>query len=175
MLDIVIGHHLDVLTYIFGDLSSLSATAEILYPTAEVVDTEGHVLETIANTSADHIAFSGTFKSGVLVSESWRGGITATRGRQQLLWEIDGEEGSIRLTDDQMSAAFVHSRDLKLYLNGELVEVASTGLMGNLAAGWAEFTKGKEGTHATIDDAVKIHQVIDAITLSAKEGRRVVL
>ncbi len=88
MLDIVIGHHLDVLTYIFGDLSSLSATAEILYPTAEVVDTEGHVLETIANTSADHIAFSGTFKSGVLVSESWRGGITATRGRQQLLWRL---------------------------------------------------------------------------------------
>lgn len=175
MLDIAIGHHLDVLTYIFGDLGSLSATAEILYPTAEVVDTEGHVLETIANTSADHISFTGAFKSGVLVSESWRGGVTATQGRQQLLWEIDGEEGSIRLTDDQMSAAFVHIRDPKLYLNGELVEVVSTGLIGNLAAGWAEFAKGKEGTHATIDDAVKIHQVVDAITLSAKEGRRVVL
>ncbi|KAK0489413.1 hypothetical protein IW261DRAFT_1557900 [Armillaria novae-zelandiae] len=79
--------------------------------------------------------------------------------------EIDGEEGTIRLTDDQMSAGFVHIRDSKLYWNGELVEAVSTGLMRNLAAGWAEFAKGKEG-HATIDDAVKMHQVIDAITLS---------
>ncbi|KAG7443996.1 NAD-binding Rossmann fold oxidoreductase [Guyanagaster necrorhizus] len=175
MLDIAIGHHLDILTYIFGDLSYLSASAAILYPTAEVVDVEGNVLETAANTAADHISFIGAFKSGVLVSEVWRGGVAATQGRQQLLWEIDGEEGSIRLTDDQMSSAFVNIRDPKLYLNGELVEVESAGLMGNLAAGWAEFAKGKEGTHATIDDALKIHQVIDAIALSAKEGRKVTL
>ncbi len=49
----------------------------------------------------------------------------------------------------------------------------STGLPGMLAANWEEFAKGAEGTHATIEDALKVHEILDAINLSIRERRQI--
>ncbi|KAF8892726.1 hypothetical protein CPB85DRAFT_242832 [Mucidula mucida] len=42
-----------------------------------------------------------------------------------------------------------------------------------LAANWEEFAKGAEGTHATIEDALKVHEILDAINLSIRERRQI--
>lgn len=174
MLSIGIGHYLEIFTQILGGFASVTATAATLYPTATLVDSDGKPTgQTLPNSAPDHFAFSGVLQSGAFANVVWRGGLKATKGRQHFIWEIDGEEGSIRLSSD--SSAFLHITDPQLYVNGELVEVESNGppVIGNLQAGWEEFAKGSSGTHATLDDAVRLHRLLDAISVSAKEGKRV--
>lgn len=178
MIDIAIGHQLDTFTYILGDFASVSANAAVLRPVAALLDSDGKPTgKTIDVTAADHVAFSGRLKSGAFTSITWRAGYASTKGRRQLLWEIDGEEGSIRFDEEAQSAAFMNVREPKLYLNGELVEVESVGgLPGLLGIAWAEFAKGGVGQYATIEDAVRNHRLLDAIKRSIdSEGKTVVL
>ncbi|KIK52564.1 hypothetical protein GYMLUDRAFT_49854 [Collybiopsis luxurians FD-317 M1] len=170
MLEIAIGHHLDILTYLMGDFASVSATTATLFPKADIVPENGSgISKTIDNLLADHIVINGLLKSGAIASLSWRGGY-ASKGRHQLVWVIDGEKGAIRMSG---SSAFIHIRDPELYLNEELVQVSNGGLQANIAEGWEEFTKGKEGRHATIDDAVRIRSLIDAIESSSELGKKI--
>jgi predicted dehydrogenase len=175
MLHIVIGHQISIVTYLLGDLASVSATAATHYPTATLITRERKLTsKTIPVGAPDQIAFTGLFKSGAVSSISWRGGIKSTPGRRQYIWEIDGEEGSIRLEGDRISAALIHVHPPKLYLNGELVEVrATTGMADNLSTAWAEYAKGDKGDYATMEDAVKVHRTLDAIDRSAKEGKTI--
>ena len=175
MLEIAIGHQLSVITSILGDFASISATTAIQYPTATLFDADRNpTSKTVPVTTPDHVAFTGIFKSGVFSSVTWRGGIKSTPGRKQLIWEIDGEEGSVRMEGDQLGAAFMNIFDPKLYLNGEIVEVKNTSdRVDNIAAGWAEFAKGEEGDYRTFEDGVKIHRVMDAILRSAKGGKMI--
>jgi len=174
MLEIAIGHQLSVVTYFLGDFASVSATAATHYPTAALMDNDRKPTgKTVTVDNPDQIAFSGLFKSGAVSSMSWRGGLKSTPGRKQFIWEIDGEEGSIRLESDN---AFMGVRDPEVYLNGELVEVQkASGPADILASAWREYAKGKEGNYTTMEDAVRIHRVIDAIKRSAKEGKTIQL
>ena len=62
-------------------------------------------------------------------------------------------------------------------LNGEEVPLDETELdqLGNTAKAWYEFSKGEEGKYTTIDDAVRIHRVLDAALRSIDEGRKITL
>jgi len=101
MLDIAVGHQLDTVTYLLGEFSSVCATTIISYPTATVLDDTGKPTgDTIISTSYDHIAFSGTLKSGAVASVTWRSGYPSTKGRKQFVWIIDGDDGSITLEND---------------------------------------------------------------------------
>jgi predicted dehydrogenase len=103
----------------------------------------------------------------------WRGGLKSTPGRKNFIWEIDGEEGSIRLEGD---SAFMNVRDPKVFLNGELVEVQNApGLVDILASAWMEYAKGEKGNYTTMEDGVRLHRLIDAIKRSAKEGKTIQL
>ncbi|KAK7462950.1 hypothetical protein VKT23_007531 [Stygiomarasmius scandens] len=183
MLDLSVGQQLNSMTYILGDFISVYSTTTTLYPTSTLVSQDGAPTgETITNKSPDHIAFSGILSSGALISVVWRGGYKSTPGRQQLIWEIDGEEGSIKLTNDQVSGSAFHVKDPRLYLNGELVELEreggpdpTGGMLGNAGAAWQEFAEGDNGKYPTIEDAVKVHRLLDAIRLSAETGKRVEL
>jgi predicted dehydrogenase len=69
MLDIGIGHQLDVVTHLLGEFSSVSATTTTAYPIATVLDTSGKPTgNTVTSTVSDHIAFSGELKSGAVAS-----------------------------------------------------------------------------------------------------------
>jgi predicted dehydrogenase len=175
MLDIAIGHQMDVFTHVLGDFASVSATTAIQYQTATLFDAEYKPTgKTVPISAPNQVAFTGLLKSGAVSSNIWRGGLPSTQGRKHFLWEIDGEEGSIRLEGDQVASAFVNVRDPVLYLNGELVEVENTsGPADNLAAAWAAFAKG--GDYATMEDAVRNHRLLDAITRSAEEGKTISL
>jgi len=175
MLHVAIGHQMDTFTHLLGDFATVSATTAIQYPISTLVDSEGKPTgKTIAVKAPDHVAFTGILKSGAISSIIWRGGLESTEGRKQLLWEIDGENGSIRLEGDSVGAAFINIRDPTLYVNGELVEVENTtSPVDNLAAAWAAFSGG--GQYATIEDAVRNHRLLDAIVKSAEEGRTIKL
>jgi predicted dehydrogenase len=174
LLEIAAGHQLSVVTYLLGDFASVSATAALHYPTATLVDKERKSTgKTITVSSPDQIAFTGLFKSGAVCSMSFRGGLKSTPGRKQLLWEIDGEEGSIRVEGE---SAFMNVREPQAFLNGELVEVENpAGMVDILASAWVEYAKGEKGNYTTMEDAVRLHRLIDAIKRSAKEGKRIQL
>ncbi|KAF9483262.1 NAD-binding Rossmann fold oxidoreductase [Pholiota conissans] len=168
-LNIAGGHQLDALTYLLGDFSTINATATTIYPTATVLDANGQVTSrTISTSIPDQHSISGVLKSGALATIS-------TSGRKLLLWEIDGEEGSIRMESN--SSVFINLNNPTLYLNGERVEVegSSSETVGILGSAWAAYADGKKGQYATIDDAVKNHRLLDAIDRSLAEGKTIVL
>jgi len=128
MLDIAMGHQLDVVTHVLGDFVSVSATTALQFPTATVRGADGELKDQkIVATGSDHVAFTGMFKSGAISSIIWRGGLKSTPGRKQFIWQIDSEDGAIRMEGDDMGAAFLHIRNPNLYLNGEVVEVSNDG------------------------------------------------
>ncbi|KAF8184688.1 oxidoreductase [Pholiota molesta] len=176
MLSIAGGHQLDPLTFILGDFATINATAATIYPTATVVDANGNPTgETIPATSPDHYTISGLLKSGALATIVWHTGYKNAPGRKQLRWEIEGEEGSIRLESD--ATVFMNVHNPTLYLNSERVEVAGTDseVMGILGGAWEAYADGIEGQYATIDDAVKNHRILDAVERSLVEGKTIVL
>ena len=170
ILDGVGGHHLDIFTYTLGDFTNITATAINHYPVGQVFGADGKPTgKTVESPFPDQFTYSGTLNSGVFANGIWRTCYPSTPGRVDSIWVIDGEEGSIKVEGDFS----VYIQDPKLYLDGELVDVPKTGLFGSVSAAWEEFTKGDKGTHATIEDAVKLHKLIEAVKLSAKEGRRI--
>ena len=163
------------MTFILGDFSTVNATATTIYPTATVVRADGKPTgQTLAATIADHYAISGVLKSGALASITWRTGYKNTPGRKHLFWEIDGEEGSIRVESDNL--VFMNVANPTVYLNGEKVEIAGveTGVLGILGAAWDAYADGDQ-PYATIDDAVKNHRILDAVKRSLQEGKTITL
>ena len=107
MLDITVGHQLDVFTHILGDFSSVSAMGTIAYPEVSLIDGNGKPTgKTAKATAFDQIAFSGVLKSGAMISFIQRGGYPSTKGRKQLIWIIDGENGSITIENDEGTVLF---------------------------------------------------------------------
>ncbi|KAG2005034.1 NAD-binding Rossmann fold oxidoreductase [Coprinopsis cinerea AmutBmut pab1-1] len=177
-LTIHIGHHLDNLTYLLGNLTSISATGVTHYPKTTVLDgyngkPTGEVLPGIGN---DHLAITGTLSTGILVTSVWKSVNSTTPGRNNFLWEIDGTEGTIRLTKEGTPmASFTSLCEPDLYVNGEKVEVEGSekGVVGFVERNWEEFAKGEEGRHATLDDAVRLKSYLEAIDESLESGKRV--
>ncbi|KAF8064996.1 oxidoreductase [Lyophyllum atratum] len=171
MLDIAVGHQLDTLTHLLGAFASLSATSAILYPTATILDASGTPIDTVPVTAPDRIAFSGILRSGALASVVCRAGYKSTPGRKAFVWEIEGEEGTVRMEGDN---AFVNIVDPVLWVDGERVEVlGGEPFVGSLKRQWEEFARGEEGGYARLEDAVRNRKLLDAVVRSCKEGRRV--
>ncbi|KZP22061.1 NAD(P)-binding protein [Athelia psychrophila] len=170
LLNVGVGHLFDTVTHVLGDLATVSATTALHYPTVTVVDDEQKPTgKTVTASAPNQIAFNGLFKSGAISSAIFRAGLPATKGRKHFLWEIDGEEGSIRLETDE-EGSFINIKDPKVYLNGEPVEFeAATNPATNLTSAWEAFAKGE--AYPTLEDALKTRHLLDAITKSAQEGR----
>jgi len=125
-------------------------------------------------TSADQVAFSGVLKSGAVVSVHCRGGQPSTNGRSPFIWLIDGEEGCIKMESDNPSGGLISMHSPSLYLNGEEVTVEEgEDTLGNIGRAWLEFSKGAGGNYPSLEDAVGIHRILDGISRSAKDGKRV--
>lgn len=172
MLDIGLGHHLDTLLHILGsEFTSVSATTATLYPTVTLTqDDRTPTDETVTSNVPDHIMLHSSLANGTFVSMSYRGGYKSMPGRQQLLWVIDSDAGSIRVEGAGSGATSVQICSPKLYLDGDKIEVESNNyLLSMLATQFAEFAKGEEGTFATLDDTVKMRGLLDAI---ARSGQR---
>jgi len=184
LLTIAVGHSLDLLTYVLGEFAELSAGSALRRPHITIQETREQILK----TAADQIAVIGTLTSGVTASIHLR---EAVAGGTGFLWEINGTDGTLRITADAavpgifpLTVAGAHGRNqpAELAVPATLTQKwpALTSLEGtpadNVGRVYAGFAADIEnGTHTVPDfaDAVRRHQLIAAIEQSAASGERV--
>src|SRR5881392_1425531 len=184
MLTISVGHSLDLLNHVLGEFADLSAVSSLRRPLITVEETG----EQIVKTAPDQIALIGTLTSGATASIHIR---EAVAGGTGFLWEINGTDGTLRITADEaqpqifpLTVAGAHGRNEP----GELPAPAAltqrwpalSSLEGapayNVGRAYAAFAHDIDnGTHTVPDfaDAVRRHEVIAAIERSAASGNRV--
>src|SRR5881296_1550661 len=93
VVTIAVGHSLDVLNHVLGEFADLSAVSDLRRPLITIEETG----EQIVKTAADQIAVIGTLASGVTASVHVR---EAVAGGTGFLWEINGTDGTLRITAD---------------------------------------------------------------------------
>src|SRR5437773_3516610 len=93
LLTIPVGHSLDILNYVLGEFADLSAVSDLRRPLITIEETG----EQIVKTAADQIAVIGTLRSGATASGHIR---EAVAGGTGCLWEINGSDGTLRITAD---------------------------------------------------------------------------
>jgi predicted dehydrogenase len=186
VLTIALGHSLDTLNYVLGEFAELSAVSDLRRPLITIEETG----EQIVKTAADQIAVIGTLTSGATASVHVR---EAVAGGTGFLWEINGTDGTLRITAD---AAYPEIYPLTVWGGqgrnepAELAVPAAftqkwpalTGLEGspayNVGLAYAAFAADIENGTRTVPDfaeAVARHEVIAAIERSAARGERVKL
>ena len=184
LLTIAIGHSLDTLNYVLGEFAELSAVADLRRPLITIEETG----EQIMKTAADQIAVIGTLTSGAIASIHIR---EAVAGGTGFLWEINGTDGTLRITADAaqpqifpLTVTGAHGRNepTKLAVPAALTQrwPALTSLEGapacNVGRASAAFAADiDDGTHTVPDfaEAVGRHEVIAAVERSAASGERV--
>src|SRR5437879_9283315 len=93
LLTIAVGHSLDTLSYVLGEFVDLSAVSSLRRPLIRIEETG----EEIVKTAADQIAVIGTLTSGATVSVHVREAVAGDTG---FMWEINGTDGTLRITAD---------------------------------------------------------------------------
>ena len=183
LLTIAVGHSLDLLTYVLGEFAELAAVSALRRPRITIQETR----EQIVKTAADQIAVIGTLTSGVTASIHVR---EAVAGGTGFLWEINGTDGTLRITADAavpgiypLTVAGAHgpNEPAELAVPAALTQnwPALTSLEGtpadNVGRAYAGFAADIEnGTHTVPDfaDAVRRHQLLAAIERSAASRER---
>src|SRR6266480_1410530 len=184
LLTVPFGHSLDLLNYVLGEFADLSAVSDLRRPLITIEETG----EQIVKTAADQIAVIGTLRSGATASVHVR---EAVAGGTGFLWEINGTDGTLRITADAAVPGIFPLTVAGAQGRNELAELtvptalrqkwpALTGLEGapafNVGRAYAAFAADiANGTHTVPDfaDAVRRHEVIAAIERSAASGKRV--
>jgi len=184
LLTIAVGHSLDTLSYLLGEFTDLSAVSDLRRPLIKIEETG----EQLVKTAADQIAVIGTLTSGATASVHVREAVASGTG---FLWEINGAEGTLLITADApfpgilpVTVAGAQGRDepAELSVPAGLAQKwpALTSLQGapafNVGRTYAAFAADIDnGTHTVPDfaDAVRRHEVIDAIETAAASGERV--
>jgi predicted dehydrogenase len=112
-----------------------------------------------------------------------RQGHKSTSGRTQLNWEIDGEDGVVKIEDNRSLGMNMGAHDPEhLYLNGEEVvwdeekegHAKYESPVPFLRDNWLAFYKGKENgaNYMDIEEAAKLRGFLAAIAKSIEEGGR---
>jgi predicted dehydrogenase len=181
------GHSLDVLCYILGDFKELTASMNINYTEAIIKETG---TKTPKNT-ADQILIHGTLVDGTSASVHIQAGVYPNFNL-----EIRGEKGIFRLTQNNSSGhvqfgnlkveKIIHSdyasvnneADVVYFEEVKVSSVKDDGprrfveLAYNILA--KDILKHKSKI-PNFNDAVKLHQLLDAVRESAKRGKKIVL
>jgi predicted dehydrogenase len=183
-LTIAVGHSLDILSYVLGEFADLSAVSDLRRPVITIEETG----EKIVKTAADQIAMIGTLTSGATASVHIREAVAAGTG---FLWEINGTDGTLRITADAAQPQIFPLTVAGAQGRGEPAGLAVPGALSqkwsalaslegapayNVGRAYAAFAADIEnGTQTVPDfaDAVERHEVIAAIERSAASGERV--
>jgi predicted dehydrogenase len=91
VLTIPVGHTLDAVCYVLGEITEVSGLLANRRKTTMQVETG----VALPMTAQDQVIFNGTLETGVVLSAHYRGGMSKGTG---LLWEINGTSGDIRIT-----------------------------------------------------------------------------
>jgi predicted dehydrogenase len=190
LLTILGGHGLDALTYMLGDFKEFSSTMERHYKQAKIIDTD----EIIEKTADDQIMITGKLASGATANVHIQGGVKHQSGTYL---EIYGDEGTIFLSapntnghiqmgpynllgarqnegePKQSTLQKLTVPDQYFWVPDKITNEDSRAL--NVAQAHRKFAKDiQEGTSQmpTFADAVKLHQLLDAIVKAAETGER---
>jgi predicted dehydrogenase len=184
VLTIAGGHSIDILNYVLGEFAELSAVSDLRRPLITIEETG----EQIVKTAPDQIAVIGILTSGVIASVHVR---EAVAGGTGFLWEINGTDGTLRLTAEAalpeiypltVAGAQGRNEPAELAIPAALTQKwpALAALEGapafNVGRAYAAFAEDIDnGTHTVPDfaDAVRRREVIAAIERSAASGQRV--
>lgn len=180
--DIWIGHNFSIIIRALGPIHSLNASSATAFPEIKIAPSadakpgdEG--VKIVPSKVPDQYALTGVLESGALISGAWRTPGSAAPDSPTLIWLIDGTEGQIRIESTQSTGGFANfSPAERAWLNGELSDLteenkatSATGLA------WEAFANKKEGEYPTFEHAVVVHQHVEAMRVSAREGRKVVV
>lgn len=184
MLTVAVGHSLDTLNHVLGEFADLSAVSAIRRPLITAEETR----EQITKTAVDQIAVIGTLTSGATASIHIR---EAVAGGIGFLWEINGTDGTLRITADAAYPEIFPLTVAGVRGQGDPAELgvpaalthrwpSLTSLEGapafNVGRAYAAFAADIDtGAHTVPDfaDDVRRHEVIAAIERSAASGERV--
>jgi predicted dehydrogenase len=184
VLTIAFGHSLDILNFVLGEFVDLSAVTDLRRPLITIEETGEQILK----TAPDQVAVVGTLTSGATASVHIR---EAVAGGTGFLWEINGTEGTLRITADEAQPQIFPLTVAGARGRNEPAELAVpaamrqrwptlTGLDGapayNVGRAYAAFAADiDDGTHTVPDftDAVRRHELIVAIETSVASGERV--
>ncbi|PPR00021.1 hypothetical protein CVT24_009028 [Panaeolus cyanescens] len=175
------GHLVDIFSHVLGGFTSVTAFASQQYPTHHPIDAQGKPTgESFPSEQPDHYTFSGPLPNGGHGTFILRVGPKSQPGQKKMQWEIEGENGFIRVEIEELLGAYPNVTHPDLYLNGKKVEVEGTrpgyddvSIYTHL---WEEYAKGPgQGKYATTDDAVRARRIVDAVERSVAEGRTIVL
>ena len=92
LLTVAFGHSLDTLSFVLGEFAELTAVSALRRP---LITIEGGAQ--VEKTAADQIAVIGSLASGATASIHLR---EAVAGGTGFLWEINGTDGTLRITAD---------------------------------------------------------------------------
>lgn len=175
MQAIAVGHALATMQHVTGDLSQLKATFVRNFSEVQVVDTK----ETLPKDVPDQVMVQGKTKIGAAFSLHYRAG--ASKGTN-LLWEINGTEGDIRISGDMGYPQIVNlimegaSKDeeklksLSFSTDPKLVQLEPAAInVAELYKLLANDIRNGTSTAPNFNDAVKLHELLDLIELSANE------
>jgi predicted dehydrogenase len=186
LITVAFGHSVDTLNFVLGEFAKLTALSALRRPIITIEETG----EQIEKTAADQIAVIGTLASGATASIHLR---EAVAGGAGFLWEINGTEGTLRITADAalpeifpLTVAGGRGRNepIELAVPTTLTQRWPTlaSLEGappyNVGRAYAAFAADIDnGTHTAPDfaGAVRHHEVIAAIERAAASGERVKL
>jgi len=184
VLTVAVGHSLDTLNFVLGEFADLSAVSDLRRPLI-TIDGTGQQIE---KTAPDQIAVIGTLTSGATASVHVR---EAVAGGIGFLWEINGTDGTLRITADAaypeihpLTVAGARGRNEPVELTVPVALTQKwptlTRLDGapayNVGRAYAAFAADIDnGTRTVADftDAVRRHELIAAIERSAVSGQRV--
>jgi len=184
VLTIAVGHSVDILNYVLGEFADLSALSDLRRPLITIEETG----EQVVKSAPDQIAVIGTLTSGATASIHIR---EAVAGGTGFLWEINGTDGTLRITADAAQPQIFPLTVWGGRGGNEPAELAVPSAMTlrwpslgslegtpayNVGRAYAAFAADiGNGTHTVPDfaDAVTRHEVIAAIERSAALGERV--
>jgi predicted dehydrogenase len=182
LLTIVAGHSLHYLSHSFGPLTEVSASVSTQVPQWHLADTG----ETIDVDAPDNVAFTGTFAGGGRLSvhmasvpfngSGWRMTVYGTEGTL-----VATTEGLPQITPTTLEGARGDEPLAPLPVPQRLRPAPGAvpqGPAANIARAYAriaEAIRGGTRFEPGFDDALKLHELLDALQHSSDAGRAVKL
>ncbi|MGK2868024.1 MAG: Gfo/Idh/MocA family protein [Mycobacterium sp.] len=169
-LSVSVGHALDALTFVLGDVDSVTATLGVGYREINVLGSAP-----IRSTTPDQVAVTAALDSGAVASIFYRGGLSRAG---DLRWEINGTDGDLLVTSPapngnmqatELVLAGGHGQDAGIETIVAPEHFSGTGLhipARNVAALYTAFARDlSEGTTVapSFGDAVRLHRLVDRI------------
>lgn len=170
---------MDFITYVLGDVETVSAELSTSWPIVNVYDEANNVVEhNIPKHAADQAFITGRLGSSVPYSLIFRGG-DPFDPEDGLRWTIVAEKGELQLSGDTVMLN-IGSDKLKLRWKdcntGNIEDVSIVARCHNLThparnVGMAlDSFAEQDGKGATFNDAMKMHHFVEAVYQSAHRG-----